>query len=138
MSGLRHKTIVEVANRRHPHELPPWRACFVLPDRIAFAVAPGPVPDMDGCTVTMIGRSVVGEVEGRKRDWVLAQADKMASRLGHHRRPLLAWLTRDPQSDHTQSGPWERGGDGVIEIGARHQIVARTVTDGNAMRALPQ
>jgi hypothetical protein len=128
------KTAVQVVNRRKSADMPPWRARFVIPDRVAFAVSPGPVAGMVGCSVNKIGTYLLGEVEGRNRAWVEQQADTFATRLGHTERPLCARIVRDPDTGPPSSGPFQRGDDHVVEIGHG------TVVNGQALpkRAIRQ
>lgn len=130
VTGYR-KTERVVVSRRKGDEMPDWRARFVVPDRIGFAVAVGKVRGLVGAEITQIGHAIVGEITGKNRAWVLRQADALAHAIGFHDRPFFVVLKRDPWPSFTVSGPFGRGDDGVVEIAAGGKAI-----EGNVMRSI--
>lgn len=132
VTGFR-KTLKVVTSRRRPCEMPPWRVTFVIP----CPALPLSHPCVIGATVAVIGTTVVAEVVGANRDWALRQAEDLADKLGHHHRPLMARVTRDPEA-RPVIAPFERGEPGVVALG-RHRVgnhVVGHVVEGNAMRRI--
>lgn len=114
-SGFRkshHPLLGRFGVRRGPRTpaylLPDWTLSFVVPPSFTWHLPPGPVHGVIGAT---IGAAGLVEVRGKRKDWTIAQASLMWSKLCRDRpcSRVAATLARADEPGPTLSGPIRKG-----------------------------